>query len=83
MVSPYALLKASKPKTPASLVTPYDLYSTIQREPDTVIRQPEPLQAFDVRAAEPPVRKTHYIRDIGFRHSQALRHASFSQTPMD
>lgn len=40
-ISPYALLKASKPKPPAVIVTAYDLYSTAQSaaQPDM---QPPP-----------------------------------------
>ena len=85
MVSPYALLKASKPKPPASLVTSYDLYSVTQNSPPPSNSHPDPPQFFDARSTtvSPPERKTHYIRNIGLRHNQALRNAAFSQTPID
>ena len=84
MVSPYALLKASKPKPPASLVTSYDLYSVTQNSSVPADNHSKPLQSFDaLSSVSPPEHKTHYIRDIGLRHSQALRNAAFSQTPID
>lgn len=84
MVSPYALLKASKPKQPASLVTPYDLYSVAQNEPAYSSGSTEKTQKVDIPSiVPPPVRKTHYIHDIGLRHNQALRRTSLTQTPID
>lgn len=86
MVSPYALLKASKPKTSADFVKPYDLYCAAQNaqsEPVSIDRESTHLQPFDVPPAEMPAGKTHYIRDIDIRHNQALRYATLSQTPID
>lgn len=86
MVSPYALLKASKPKTSADFVKPYDLYcaeQNAQSEPVSIDRESTHPQPFDVPPAEIPAGKTHYIRDIDMRHNQALRYAALSQTPID
>ena len=83
MVSPYALLKASKPKTSADFVKPYDLYCDAQSEPVSIDRESTHPQPFDVPPAEMPAGKTHYIRDIDIRHNQALRYATLSQTPID
>lgn len=84
MVSPYALLKASKPKPPASLVTSYDLYSVAQNSPISIANQSNPPQSYGaLSSVSPPERKTHYIRNIGLRHNQALRNTAFSQTPID
>ena len=84
MVSPYALLKASKPKPPASLVTSYDLYSVTQNSPAPSNDHPNLPRSFDTPSSfSPPERKTHYIRNIGLRHNQALRNAAFFQTPID
>lgn len=59
-LSPYELLKRSKPKAPAAYVTDYDLYSTAQRPSS------EP---------EIPQIKTHYVSGIHDRHAKALKHA--------
>lgn len=86
MVSPYTLLKASKPKTSADFVKPYDLYCAAQNaqsEPVSIDRESTHPQPFDVPPAEMPAGKTHYIRDIDIRHNQALRYATLSQTPID
>ena len=86
MISPYALLKASKPKTSADFVKPYDLYCAAQHaqsEHVSIDRESTPPQPFDVPPAEMPAGKTHYIRNIGIRHNQALRYAALSQTPID
>lgn len=86
MISPYALLKARKPKTSADIVKPYDLYCAAQNaqsEPVSVDREYTHPQPFDEPSAEMPAGKTHYIRDIGMRHNQALRYATLSQTPID
>ena len=81
MISPYALLTASRPKSAASIVTPYDLYSAVQNSAEP------PAQAFP---SEPPAPaplprlqgpRTHYIRDIGLRHSSAARRTVFSAPP--
>ena len=86
MVSPYALLKASKPKTSADFVKPYDLYCAAQNaqsEPVSIDRESTHPQPFEAPPAEMPAGKTHYIRDIDIRHNQALRYATLSQTPID
>ena len=81
MISPYALLNASRPKPTPSVVTPYDLYSAVQNN----VEPPAP-----VSVSEPPVspplprlqgRKTHYIRDISLRHNNAARQTTFSAPP--
>ncbi len=79
-VSPYALLKLSKPKAPEVLVTEYDLYSAVQNapsvqnhaspEPPKVQNPPEPAPQ---PPFYPPARRTHYIKDIGSRHDTALK----------
>ena len=86
MISPYALLKASKPKTSADFVKPYDLYCAAQHaqsEQVSIDRESTHPQPFDVPPADMPASKTHYIRNIGMRHNQALRYAALSQTPLD
>lgn len=50
MISPYALLTASRPKSAASIVTPYDLYSVVQNRED--MPSPPP----DSPASPAPVR---------------------------
>ncbi len=79
MISPYALLTASRPKSAASIVTPYDLYSAVQNREDMPPPPPESP------ASPAPVRiqgtRTHYIRDIGQRHNNAVRRATFSAPP--
>ena len=71
MISPYALLKASKPKTSADFVKPYDLYCAAQHAQSEHV------------SIEIPAGKTHCIRNINMRHNQALRYAALSQTPID
>ena len=79
MISPYALLTASRPKSAASIVTPYDHYSAVQNREDMPSPPPESP------ASPAPVRiqgaRTHYIRDIGQRHNNAVRRATFSAPP--
>lgn len=88
-ISPYALLKASKPRNTSGIITPYDLYSTAQStaapreqdpvrpprlEPDPPAAQPAPpTPASAPVAPDLPVRRTHYIRDIETRHNAAMR----------
>ena len=86
MISPYALLKASKPKTSAGFVKPYDLYCAAQHaqsEHVSIDRESKHPRPFDAPPAEMPASKTHYIHNIGMRHNQALRYAALSQTPID
>ena len=81
-ISPYALLRASKPKPAPTVITPYDLYSAAQAHP----YQPEqpappsaepPVPRHDYAPARPlpriPSGRTHYIADIHARHNQAMR----------
>lgn len=86
-ISPYALLKASKPKPPAVIVTPYDLYSTVQSTAQPVAQSAPPVQPVPEAAPAPQAspaapapyisaRRTHYIRDIETRHDAALRRAT-------
>lgn len=83
-ISPYMLLKLSKPKEPDVIVTEYDRYSAMQNVPSESAAIPEPAAAPEPpvppKAAEPPmppfyppVRRTHYIKDIGTRHETALK----------
>ncbi len=79
MISPYALLTASRPKSAASIVTPYDLYSAAQNREDMPSPPPEsPASPAPVRIQSA---RTHYIRDIGQRHNNAVRRATFSAPP--
>lgn len=89
-ISPYALLQASKPKSPSTMTTAYDLYSAVQSSTaETAVMQPvstpaseEPQQPAPPPYITPPAppRKTHYIADIKSRHNAANRFAR--QTPM-
>jgi len=88
-ISPYELLRASKPQPPQSVVTPYDLYSRIQqKEPayrqDSIspVPPPAPSERACSAAAAPAVRRTHYISDIHAKHSTADRRASFVSRPI-
>jgi len=97
-ISPYELLRASKPLPRPSVVTPYDLYSRIQQEPaapfpsETAFPMEAALLPEAARQAEPAppastalpaaARKTHYISDIHSRHSAAGRHARFTKEPL-
>ena len=57
MISPYALLTASRPKSAASIVTPYDLYSAVQNRENMPSPPPEsPASPAPVRI---PVSYTH------------------------
>lgn len=88
-VSPYALLKASKPKPVPTIVTPYDLYSSAYAQhtdaspasdsPDLTASDAPHHQSPQRRVqAYPndPSRRTHYISDIHSRHNQAIRQSS-------
>ena len=60
MISPYALLKASKPKTSADFVKPYDLYCAAQHaqsEHVSINRESTPPEAFGGPPAEKPCRQ--------------------------
>ena len=88
-VSPYELLCLSKPRKPAALVTPYDLYSQSQQQ---LAMQPEAVRAeslTEVPAStcalpQQPTStlRTHYISDIQKRHSTATRRTAFSSSPI-
>ena len=58
-VSPYELLKRSKPKPFPAYVTDYDLYSAAQHSASELT---------------PPLTKTHYVSGIHQRHTRALVH---------
>lgn len=86
-VSPYELLRMSKPKPAPTVVTAYDLYSAAQSqspqsaepprqapEPPREPERQEPPPAPPVFA--PPVRRTHYIADIKSRHEMASHRSS-------
>lgn len=88
-ISPYALLRASKPRPTPTIVTAYDLYSQAQREetpppaaapvqPAAPIAPPVPAKS----AATPPARRTHYIAEIQSRHNAALRGTPMREPPM-
>ena len=76
-LSPYALLKLSKPTQPAVYTTPYDLYSAAIHQNDDSIPQikqdfaPSPIQPSPSFTTS----KTHYIADIKKRHNFAARTA--------
>lgn len=85
-ISPYELLCACKPKKPAALVTPYDLYSQSQQ---AIPPEPHPAPPASVpsQPASPPVMPpsaahTHYIADIQKRHSAATRRTAFTTSPI-
>lgn len=87
IMSPYELLRASKPKPPQTVISDYDLYSLAQ--PDTAgasAAQPKPIHT-DVgfqqtEPAVPPPKKTHYISDIHTRHANAMRRTAQASNPL-
>jgi len=89
-VSPYELLRASKPQSTQSIVTAYDLYSCIkQKEPavkqDSIcpVPQAEPFEHPSASSSRLSAsQRTHYISDIHAKHSIAGRHASFINQPI-
>lgn len=89
-LSPYALLRASKPKPAPTIVTPYDLYSAAQSADAYAPQQrtsppappvPAPPASAPRRPAPYLSGKTHYIADIKARHNQALRRSAPFQNP--
>lgn len=94
-ISPYELLKRSKPKPPAAYVTDYDLYSAAQQGEPFPKTQPFPDQSMPAAVpaasltrqtmpmhalpARPSASKTHYIADIKTRHSRAAKHTRMTQ----
>ena len=87
MISPYALLNASRPKSPASVVTAYDLFSAVQGHAGAPVQPPVPAPTPEPAppALSPRLQgsRTHYIREIGLRHSSAANRAVFSAPPLD
>ena len=78
-LSPYALLRASRPKLPET--SQYDLYSLSQM--NSPLSAPSVQQESIAWESLPhtqaaPVRQTHYIADIHTRHASAMRRASQS-----
>lgn len=78
-ISPYALLKASKPRPMPVMVTSYDLFSAVHNQ--AASPAPSPAPAAMQEAVQPPTAKplmtpsarTHYIADIHARHNMAVR----------
>ena len=87
MISPYALLNASRPKSPASVVTAYDLFSAVQGRADAPVQPAVPASAPEPAPPVLPPRlqggRTHYIREIGLRHSSAANRTVFSAPSLD
>lgn len=87
MISPYALLNASRPKSSASVVTAYDLFSAVQGRADALVQPPVPAPAPEPAPPVLPPRlqggRTHYIREIGLRHSSAANRTVFSAPSLD
>ena len=80
-ISPYALLRTSKPNRSPTLVTPYDLYSVVQMPYASASYTHEDNKAGNTLSHEQPSfpvprlipsAKTHYIQDIRKRHDHAL-----------
>lgn len=79
IVSPYALLQASKPRPPHTMTTTYDLYSAAyaaapadaQARESRSIPTEKPPRFSSVRVPTPS--QTHYISDIQKRHNAAIR----------
>ena len=87
-LSPYALLKRSKPKPPASYTTPYDDFSAAQQAAHSAPEAPAQdiptiLSSSPAPIASPPLQRTHYISSITKKHDHAARrttmNAVFSQ----
>lgn len=93
LVSPYALLCASRPKPAPTTVTPYDLYSCMQdvavHEKQSsmsppVIREQEPgVVTTKEYSPVPPERRTHYVSDIHAKHGSAGRRVSYVHHPLE
>lgn len=88
-ISPYALLRASKPKPLTAAASQYDLFSLSQTGStltEAGIHSRETIAA-DIPApamqpASSPIQRTHYISDIHTRHTKASRHAAQSSSPL-
>lgn len=79
-LSPYALLKAAKPKQPKSVTTQYDQFSLSQKNSSgtaPVDLEHHPVNPGLSTPAVPPMplppKRTHYISDIHARHTGASR----------
>lgn len=85
-ISPYELLKASKPKGTPTITTAYDLYSAAQSVSPSIVvpaavSTPPPPDVQEpaaprIPATTVPTRRTHYIADIQSRHNLAQRRAA-------
>jgi len=84
-ISPYALLQASRPKHTPTLVTAYDLFSTVQSETNHSGAQVPSPPAPTVQTTMSPQKagtnsafpRTHYIRDIHARHNRLSGRSAF------
>lgn len=77
-ISPYALLRASKPQAPEVFTTAYDRFSAAQHQ--TSSQYPVEAMHHTVPFSEPqpdtnsaPIRRTHYIADIHAKHTCAVK----------
>lgn len=88
-ISPYALLRASKPQKPSTVASQYDLFSlaqtgsafaqaSMQSHEKTAADMPAPV----LQTPSTPVQRTHYISDIHARHTKASRHAPQSSSAL-
>lgn len=76
-VSPYELLRSCIPKQPETTVTPYDLYSAVQAQPQAPAPSAPPAPVQEEVPPVPPPRRTHYIAQIRARHDLAQRPSAF------
>ena len=94
-ISPYALLKRSKPKPPAVYTADYDLYSAAQHSgssttPDKTLPSPTMQPYPQAHSAAQAVSsfssdftaRTHYISGIRQRHSKASGRTKMSDKPL-
>ena len=84
-ISPYMLLKASKPRQNDAYVTDYDLYSAASRPADSAFVSPSlpsfssvPPQPMQPSVQPPASERTHYIAGIHNRHSRAFSRAKLT-----
>ncbi len=85
VLSPYALLKASKPRQSDAYVTDYDLYSAASRPAASAFAPPPPPsfssvppQPAQTSVLPPTPERTHYIAGIHNRHSRAFSRAKLT-----
>jgi len=85
MLSPYELLKRSKPPKPAVYTTAYDHYSAAVHEAAGAMRHEEvpatPLPVLPETTFAPV--RTHYISGIKTKHQHALRTARMHPASSD